>query len=197
MHSPGEKAAWESLRRADPGHPAKGALFENGSYVIRSFGADIRVDPGNETISTPSGEVDALLRKFGYFYNHVALSWLLKANGKSAAGRLIRPADLSGGQMFFRGTHVLPLERLAARYARDKEGFLQKAMALGAKPGGFGDASAAFYPVNGLPMHVILWLEDDEYPARADLLLDSAWEIALPLDIIWSAAMLVVLALSS
>jgi len=181
----------------DPAHLMKcaGVPFENGSYVVRSFGADVYVNPREESISSPDPRIDELLKKMGYFYNHLALWWLVNSRGVSSTGRLIKPTDLAGGQMFFRGTHVLPLDKLAERYARDKEGFLKKAETLGAVPGTFGDASAALFPINGLPMHIILWLRDDEFPARADLLLDSAWEIAVPLDIIWSAAMLTVLAM--
>jgi len=197
MQSPGEKTAWEMARAMEPAHLMKcaGVPFENGSYVVQSFGADVHVNPHRETISSPDPQIDALIKKTGYFYNHLALWWLVNARGISATGRLIRPTDLPGGEMFFRGTHVLPLEKLAERYAADKEGFLKKAQALGAVPGAFGDASALFYPINGLPAQLILWLRDEEFPARADLLLDSAWELAVPLDIIWCAAMLTVLAM--
>ncbi len=44
-----------------------------------------------------------------------------------------------------------------------------------------------------MPVTLILWLGDEEFPPRADLLLDSSCEIHLPLDIIWSVAMLTVL----
>ncbi|MFO0752145.1 MAG: DUF3786 domain-containing protein [Thermodesulfovibrionales bacterium] len=37
---------------------------------------------------------------------------------------------------------------------------------------------------------LILWLEDEEFPPRVDLLLDSTCELQLPLDIVWSIAML-------
>jgi len=44
-----------------------------------------------------------------------------------------------------------------------------------------------------IPVILVLWLADDEFQPRADLLLDSTCEIQLPLDIIWSMAMLSVL----
>jgi hypothetical protein len=198
MQSPGEKTAWEIVRSMDHRELAgrAGVPFENGSYVLRTFGADVLLDPQNESIGSTAPAVNALLQKAGYFYNHLALWWLVNARGITATGRLIRPTDLAGGQMFFRGTHVLPLDKLAQRYARDEEGFIKKAKALGGEPASFGDASAVLFPINGLPVNIILWLEDDEFPARADLLLDSAWELAVPLDIIWCASMLSVLAMS-
>jgi hypothetical protein len=42
---------------------------------------------------------------------------------------------------------------------------------------------------------VLLWTEDDEFPARADLLFDATCSAHLPLDILWSAAMVSIQAL--
>jgi hypothetical protein len=38
-----------------------------------------------------------------------------------------------------------------------------------------------------------LWIADEEFPARADLLLDSSCDFQLPPDITWSIAMMTVL----
>nr|NIP92808.1 DUF3786 domain-containing protein [Akkermansiaceae bacterium] len=54
----------------------------------------------------------------------------------------------------------------------------------------FGDASVELLPLPRIPVSLILWKGDDEFPSRADLLFDSSCEMHLPLDIIWSAAML-------
>jgi hypothetical protein len=42
---------------------------------------------------------------------------------------------------------------------------------------------------------VILWLADEEFPPRIDILFDSTCELQLPLDIIWSIAMMSLLML--
>jgi hypothetical protein len=46
------------------------------------------------------------------------------------------------------------------------------------------------YPLPRVPVTLILWFGDEEFPARADLLFDSSVELQAPLDIAWSAAML-------
>lgn len=199
MYSPGEKTAW-SLLKGFHGHPEEvakraGVSFKGGAYVLQSFGSDVFVNPEKETITSRNEEISALIKRTGYFYNHLALWWLVNARGIPATGRLIKPTDLKGGEMFFRGTHALPLDRLASIFGGNKEGFLKRARSLGAKPKEFGDVSAEFFPVNGLSMLLLIWLADEEFPARADLLLDSSWEIVVPLDIIWCASMLTVLAM--
>jgi hypothetical protein len=92
--------------------------------------------------------------------------------------------------MFFRGSHVLPLENLAERYEDDKEVFLKRGKELCGEVLNFGDASVRLFPVPRIPMTIILWLRDEEFPPRADLLLDSSCELQVPLDIIWSVAMM-------
>jgi hypothetical protein len=46
-----------------------------------------------------------------------------------------------------------------------------------------------------IPLTVILWLGDEEFPSRADLLFDSSAALHVPLDINWSLAMMSLIAL--
>ena len=48
-------------------------------------------------------------------------------------------------------------------------------------------------PLPRVPVAAILWAGDEEFPGRADLLLDSTCELHLPADVIWSVAMLSVM----
>jgi len=47
-----------------------------------------------------------------------------------------------------------------------------------------------------VPVTIILWVEDDEFPARADMFFDATCEQHLPTDVIWSTAMTSVLIMS-
>ncbi len=70
---------------------------------------------------------------------------------------------------------------------------LEKGKELCAEVLGFGDASLKLLPMPRIPVTLILWSADEEFPPRADLLLDGSCEIQLPIDIIWSIAMISVL----
>jgi len=194
MISSGEGKAWEILRGLDHSVVSRNAsvFFDNqhGCYILRSFCTDFSVNPQERTInsSTPSGE--KIIKKYGYFFMHSCLWYLIHAKHIPLTGRLVKPADIKGGEMFFRGSHVLPLERLAERYGSDKENFTKKGEELCANAANYGDASLKFLPMPRVPVTLILWLEDEEFPPRADLLLDSSCELQLPLDIIWSIAMM-------
>ncbi|MDA8172141.1 MAG: DUF3786 domain-containing protein [Nitrospiraceae bacterium] len=204
MYKSGEKAAWQKIRELGDQIPrTAGIAFEGGAFMFRSLGMDFRISPGDETIEPADAEGKLFLSRFSYFFNHLALWWLVCSRGfLPAAGRLVRPQGLSGAEAFFRGTHTLPLDGLARRYGNDKEGFIKKARALGGitgeKPGSAGgnlsaDGSALLSPAPGFPAYILLWLEDEEFPARADMLLPFSIGVILPLDVIWCAAMLCLL----
>jgi hypothetical protein len=83
----------------------------------------------------------------------------------------------------------------ANKYEKDKNGIIEKGITLGGQINQYGDASIRLYPLPRIPVIFALWLDDEEFPARADLLFDSTCEMQLPTDIIWSIAMVSVLAL--
>jgi len=197
MISAGEGKAWEILESLDPSSVCRNAsaVFDEQShyYILRVFCTDFSVNPFEKTIKSldPSGEI--MMKKYSYFFIHSCLWYLIHAKDISLTGRLIKPVNIAGGDLFFRGSHALPLENLAQRYKNDRETFLKKGSDLCAAELHFGDTSIQLLPFPRIPAIIILWLQDEEFPPRADLLLDSSCEIQLPLDIIWSLAMLSIL----
>jgi hypothetical protein len=189
--SSGEERAWELLGELDPADVSRSAsvVYKNGAYMLRSLGMDFSVYPRNREIKGISPGADAVAGRLGYFFNHSVLWYLVGAKDIGLTGRLIRPSDAKGGHHFFKGTHELPLDRVAGKYASDRDGFIKRARALDGRPLDFGDASFELLPLPRIPVTLILWLGDEEFPPRLDLFLDSTCEIHLPLDIIWSTAM--------
>jgi hypothetical protein len=57
----------------------------------------------------------------------------------------------------------------------------------------YGDTSVRLFPFPRVPVVLIIWKQDKEFPARADILLDSTCSEHLPTDIIWSTAMMSIL----
>lgn len=191
----GEKKAWEILSGLDHIDVCKNAdvYYENKNYVLTSLGIDFLISPETKEMraKTPAGE--SILKKLGYFFNHSALYYLINAKDILPTKKLIKPVGLKGGEVFFRGTHVLPLDKLAEKYNNDKTGFIEKGKSFNGTFLSYGDASIELLPMPRIPVTLILWLADDEFPARAELLFDSTCERHLPIDIIWSIAMMTVL----
>lgn len=190
----GEQKAWEILAALNPEDVCKRTLvsFDNatGQYVVVTFGMDFFVSPKEKIISSQSPRGDLLLNKLAYFFRLSILWYLVSAKRMPSSERLVKPVNIKGGEAFFRGTHVLPLDKVAQKFANDKEGFVKKGEGFGGTVLDYADASVKLFPFPRIPVVLRLWLEDEEFPARADLLFDSTCELHLPLDILWSIAMM-------
>ncbi|MDO8282308.1 MAG: DUF3786 domain-containing protein [Thermodesulfovibrionia bacterium] len=192
--SSGEKKGWDDLRRLSPENVCEsaGVVFDNRSetYHMKSFGTDITVFPKDEMFSGNSNLSEIILQRLGYFSRLSMISYLVNFKNIPLSGELLKPLNLKGGDIFFRGSHLLPLDKLAERYGNDADAFLKKGKELGGEELKFGDASLKLHPFPKFPVILILWQADEEFPARFDLLLDSSSELQLPIDIIWSIAMM-------
>ncbi|OGW36349.1 MAG: hypothetical protein A2Y97_05990 [Nitrospirae bacterium RBG_13_39_12] len=197
MISSGEEKAWEILEKIEPADVCRNASVtfdeKNKCYILKSFCIDFSVIPKEKIIRSPTSQGETIIKKYGYFFIHSCLWYLINAKDLPLTGRLVKPFDIKGGEMFFRGSHILPLESLAKKYGDDKKAFIRKGTELCSDVSNYGDASFNLLPMPRIPVTLILWLKDDEFPPRTDLLLDSSCELQLPIDIIWSIAMLSVL----
>ena len=118
----------------------------------------------------------------------VLLCYLSGAREMPLDGRWVSERSLRGGDLFFAGPHALPTAALAARFAHDAAGFAEAGRAAGGVPAGYGDASFRLQVLPRVPVIVVLWVADDEFPARASFLFDSTADAHLPLDAILALA---------
>ena len=195
----GDQLAWALLAENDPGTLCQQADvhydFMANKFIMRSFGQEIVVDASNFSISSPTPLGEKLLHRLGYFFDLACLWYLGKAKNRPLSGKLVSPASLSGGEIFQKGTHVLPLDKIASRYGNDLDGFYKKGLELGGLQLEHGDASLLLHPFPRVPVTMILWAPDDEFPARADMFFDATCEQHLPTDVIWSTSMTTVLSM--
>ena len=195
----GENRAWrilKTLNTEDVCHNASVAFDEvSGCYLVKSYGMDFVVCLRDNRITSESTGSDVLLQRLGGFFRLSTLWYLVSTRDIPCTGRLVRLQQVKGGDIFSRGSHVLPLEKVASKYGGDTAGFLARGRALGGEDLTLADAAMRLHPFPRIPVVVTLWLEDAEFPARADILLDSTCELQLPTDILWSIAMMSLLIL--
>jgi len=194
---PGSDKAWSILAKLDPAAVCKAGAVSfdgvSGAYVVRSFGRDVIVSLQQRSIAVTSPEDNALFTKLGYFFDLSVLWYLVSAKDLPPSGRLVKLQTMQGGEIFTKGSHVLPLDRIADQFGTDREGFLERGLSLGGTATKIGDASLELHPFPRVPAVLVLWLKDEEFPARADLLFDSTCILQVPIDILWSIAMMTVL----
>ncbi|MFH1381635.1 MAG: DUF3786 domain-containing protein [Chloroflexota bacterium] len=193
----GEEQAWNTLTRLAPQQVCCRAKVHfdiaNQRYMLPVFNDTHFVSLKEKDFWGRSNTADLILNRFPHYYRLSALWYLIQAKDIPLSGTFINPREVSGGFIFEQGTHMLPLQELAARYGRDPDGLLQKGRAFGGERLEYADLSVRLFPFPRLPVTLLLWQEDDEFPARADVLLDETCSSHLSTDIIWSTVMLTVL----
>jgi hypothetical protein len=197
INYPGEDKAWEILSTLTPADVCKAASVTydaaSASYQVTSFGMHVIVSEHDKKISSTDPGSDVLLGKLGPFFRLSVLWYLVSARDIACSNRPVGFEHIRGGDIFTRGSHVIPLDSVANKYGKNREGFIEKGKSLGAELMTYGDASLRLAPLPRIPVILTLWLEDDEFPARLDLMFDSTCDMHLPTDIIWSIAMMSVL----
>ena len=177
---------WEELAAQHPAdvtrragaHPAA-----DGSYRLDILNQVYRIDAAErciERIVPPAPSEPDL---------HCALAavvYLTRAQDIALAGEWVSPRQLPGGYDFFSGPHEVPVDRIIQHFGADKEGFERGCQTLGGHPEPFGDAGYSFSLFPRLPVAILLWLEDEEFPARATMLVDRRAHRHFPLDALWA-----------
>ena len=192
----GEKKAWDVLADMDPkGVQARADVLFNTSndrYEIICFGRDICLSIAERSVYGKTEPGDCLVREVGEQLRLTLLMYLIHAKDIPLSGKLVRPSDLPGGIIYVKGTHVLPLDKIAQRYDNNAENFFRKSRELGGTALGYGDMSHTLFPFPRIPVVLIVWSGDDEFPPRCSLLFDASCTYHMPADIIWSTAKLTV-----
>jgi len=193
----GDQLAWALVAEREPGVICKEADaqydFAAHKFTLRCFGQEIFVDLSRYAIISHSPLGKKILHGLDHFFDLAVLWYLGRARDIPLSSQMVSPASLSGGEIFQRGTHVLPLDQVAGRYGNDIEGFCRRGMELGGQIMEYGDASLRMYPFPRVPVTMILWEADAEFPPRVDMFFDATCERHLPTDVIWSTAMTSVL----
>ena len=192
--NPGEDKAWELLSSLHPADVCReaGVAYDDRAkrYTVPSLGRKFFVSPPDRTIAGASEDGRVLLTKLAYFFRLSILRYLVSARNVACTGRPVKLDGITGGEIFTKGSHVLPLDGIARKYGADPAAFLSRVRQLGGEPVDQADVAARLLPFPRIPVTVTLWIADDEFPARADMLFDSSCTLHLPMDMLWSVAML-------
>lgn len=180
---------WEQLSNLDPHHVARRTLAsfreEEGYFKLLVLNENYLIYPKERVIvrETPRNRDNNRLPSAEFCI--VVLHYLLDAQFVPLTGKIISEKQIKGGSTFFRGPHALLVEPVKSRYESDAAGFIEAGMGLGARQVKYGDAAIELWPFPRIPVTYILWLKDEEFPARVSVVFDSSIEDHLPLDIIF------------
>lgn len=196
MMSDGETVLWEQLEAKNSSSICSraGARYDpkSGIYILTCFGETIQVEPKQKRVEVVTGRgtdiVGMLLSVHRDQFIPALLAYLVYAEGNAVTGELVAPRDLSGGQIYRQGAHQLPLGRLAENYRHNEKQFSDQVSTLGGHVLDYGDYSFRLFPFPKLPVTLVLWKEDEEFPSRADLFFDTSCRGQFPPDVLWGIA---------
>jgi len=119
-------------------------------------------------------------------YEAALAVWPVRCKGLTF--KWVSEKDIKGGAAFFRGPHTLPTDWISSRFENDIKAFGQACEKLGGTPLAFGDAAFVFEITPAVPVAVVYWQGDEEFPPETKLLFDRTIDRHLPLDIIFALA---------
>ncbi|MFC1988610.1 DUF3786 domain-containing protein [Chloroflexota bacterium] len=193
----GLDSAWDRLGTLIPDEVCRNTLADfdatAGHYVLPLFNEKIFISSEERTILGNSGVAEIALNDLPHYSFLSSLWYLIRARDVCPSGTLVNPGEVSGGLIFNMGDHQLPLDMIINKYGQDTEKLIQKGIELGGESLDFADAAVRLFPFPKVPVVVLVWGQDDEFPARADILFDSTCTDHMPTDILWSTAMMSIL----
>jgi hypothetical protein len=182
---------WQDLRRADQEDIARRTGIRRLRNVFRFpyFNQEAVVDLEQQRVFRAAASEE----EPGFRLCLISLLYLLYVD-TAELGPPLSPLELPGATTFFqsRGPHAIPSAPLEERFGLDLAGFFQVGALLGAERRPSGDGSLAFQVFPGLPVEVILWGADEEFPAQVSFTVPSHLDLFWQLDAVLGLLGLVV-----
>jgi hypothetical protein len=182
------RSYYTELAKADPAHLCRHDrcryLASEKTYLLKLWNHRYRIQCESQSI-IQDGHNGEQLHEYS---DLLAIYYLLQNKDVSPAGEWISEKDLPGGPTFFRGPHLLPTEQITKRFANDLEAFADQCEKLHGTPLPMADSAFQFAIAPDMPVAVLYWQGDEDFPAEAKILYDRTIGELLTLDIVFALA---------
>lgn len=189
------EAHWERLASLSPEDVCRrtGARYDssNGYYVLPLLDRCVHVCPIKRTVQWGDKRQQAE-RAPGFHVVLFSTVYLIEAKEMNSSRQWVTGESLRAGDFFFRGPHVIPTDKVAQKLGHDRKAFLEASLRLGGEEIDRGDACVELQVVPRIPVRLVLWLGDEEFPPRVTMLFDRLADEHVPLDALHSMTHLVV-----
>jgi hypothetical protein len=148
------------------------------------WGETYEISPGERTVMRQ----DPTASRDHGFLSLFTIHYLLETKTARLDEAWISEKEIPGGATFFRGPHALPTELITKRFGNDLGAFGRRCEALHGSPLEMADAAYRFDIVPRVPVAVLYWRGDEEFPAEAKLLFDRSMAAYLAADVVFSLA---------
>jgi Domain of unknown function (DUF3786) len=173
---------WERLGAKTREEICADALARPGqgeTIQVQALGETWTCDPSAKTVVKEQGAFGGEWDRQAPF---LILVYLATASPGPLAGELTAPRDLYAGQDFFQGRYRIKTTELESAFGRDAAKMLDPGKALGGKLIDGADAGLRIHVFPKLPVDVLIWEADEEFSARATVLMDRRTPEHYPSD---------------
>lgn len=183
----GTNAFQEALKIFLTMEPTAVAMSSGAQYVQGRGVFKLSYCGENYEIDCPTGVVSKLGFEGNVPYNDRALimQYLVQSSGLPPRGRWLSFLELPEGILHYSPFQTDALFPLAERFGRDPAGFLKAAAVLKGEQIKMGNVAAVFPVLPRIPLVVMLWLGDDEFPAKCNILYDAVSSTHLSTASLW------------
>ena len=146
------------------------------TMTLKYLSRDITVAIPDITISTIDGSEIPIRERI------LILHYLISAKGTPQTGQAVTFKELFEGPNYFRTFTQRTIKHLIADFSERPEKLLESAKSYGGKKAGYGDASVTIPAFSRVPVTLVVWRGDDEFPADGSVLYDSSVSDYLPTE---------------
>ncbi len=159
---PDAVVAWSRATAAPPGGERGAGAREVADGTRREAG------PGRDREAGGAGE------EVPQWLAILTLHYLNGAGGEPLTGELVPFRDLSGGRVYDSNFEKRVRARLVRAFSHQPALLLEAAARLGGEAVDMGDAGVRLVTFPRVPLWLVLWAADEEFPAGANVLFDSS-----------------------
>jgi len=157
---------------------------EKRSYTVSIWGDEYLISPHENLIRRITDNQPAPGEIFYFFILH----YLLHSRKSQIKNQWISEKEIPGGDLFFTVSHEIPTYLISERYGNDIDGFKRRCAQLQGIPLDMADASYSFNITPLIPVAVLFWDGDEDFPPESKLLFDKSIAVLLAPDIIMALA---------
>ncbi|AET70064.1 hypothetical protein Desor_4660 [Desulfosporosinus orientis DSM 765] len=154
-------------------------------YTLKNNALQLEFLGQSYLLNYPSGSFEPLqpsARELPVPTQILILHYVTNLSDIQEVGQLISYKELPGGSIYikpFTGRAIDPLVRI---FGSDPDSLLKVASHLGGYSNGLGDVGITYKVFSRVPLSLILWRADDEFPASGNILFDASASAILPTE---------------
>jgi hypothetical protein len=152
--------------------------FPGGNYAeIKYLNRNYRIHiPGGEVSFTDGGEAAPIRDKI------LILHYFIKATGLPLSGKLITYKELQEGINYYPTFFKRAMDPIIKNFKDKPQKLAEAAEVLGGYKSDYGDTAATINAFPRVPLTIVLWRGDKEFPPEGNIMFDSTIQEYLPTE---------------